>query len=521
VSDLSTVGRAVFDESFGDRVRALLRARPVSDAADNATRQSWGAYGYDVVTLALAAIDTVIARQGFDNEVTYDEVVAGLGALAANAHPDHPADEHGAVAQYVVDALLNRREREAPFSYEISIFGRDIDGSVRHRLIPAEFRLLTEHEDHSRGVNVLRASTDAINALVGGLEFDVEDEQAAIELMLARQLERGAFGQAEKAAERSRLLSVRYADELRTLLADTVRDIRTVLTQWAKHVPEQLERNRAHLEERLAAESRLLDHVRGALDAADTEPAVTTAAARIAGLLEECRQRHTELHGRLVSARTIFLDEQTRQSFRPVGGLRNPDITDGVFLPLLTMSADDAVDPAETFAVLVAGTQVPGIVRFADLVDDLLAPRREPTPEEPPAPDEELGDPDPPAVPPEVLAAAAQVVDTIGLPARLSDLLLAARAADLVDGVDRTAVERLIVLAVLWNYAPETAQDLSTAVDAAARVLGPTAAVDADGARISVPGWSGDDLIVADDEEALAQWAATRLGAAREDREAS
>jgi hypothetical protein len=28
---------------------------------------------------------------------------------------------------------------------------------------------------------------------VGGLEFDVEDEQAAIELMLVRQLERGAF----------------------------------------------------------------------------------------------------------------------------------------------------------------------------------------------------------------------------------------------------------------------------------------------------------------------------------------
>ncbi|HEX6074207.1 MAG TPA: hypothetical protein VFZ32_02960 [Micromonosporaceae bacterium] len=52
---------------------------------------------------------------------------------------------------------------------------------MRHRLTPVEFRLLTEHEDHGRGVNVLRASTDAINALVGGLEFDVEDEQAVPE----------------------------------------------------------------------------------------------------------------------------------------------------------------------------------------------------------------------------------------------------------------------------------------------------------------------------------------------------
>jgi hypothetical protein len=171
-------------------VRVLLRARPVADAADNATRQTWGEQGYDVVTLALAAIDTVIARQGFDDEVTYDEAVAGL---AADAHPERTFDEHIAVARYVVDALLNRRKREAPFSYQVSIFGRSEDGSVRHRLTPVEFRLLTEHEDHGRGVNVLRASTDAINALVGGLEFDVEDEQAAIELMLVRQLERGAF----------------------------------------------------------------------------------------------------------------------------------------------------------------------------------------------------------------------------------------------------------------------------------------------------------------------------------------
>jgi hypothetical protein len=84
--------------------------------------------------------------------------------------------------------------------------------------------------------------------------------------------------------------------------------------------------------------------------------------------------------------------------------------------------------------------------------------------------------------------------------------LSTARAVDLADGIDRAAVERLIVLAVLWTYAPETAQDLSTAVDTAARVLGQTAAVDADGVRISVPGWSGDDLIVAEDEAALARW---------------
>ena len=72
-------GRGGVRGTFGDRVRALLRARPVADAADNAARQMWGGCEYDVVTFALAAIDAVIARQGFDHEVTYDEAVARAG----------------------------------------------------------------------------------------------------------------------------------------------------------------------------------------------------------------------------------------------------------------------------------------------------------------------------------------------------------------------------------------------------------------------------------------------------------
>ncbi|WP_165956592.1 hypothetical protein [Kribbella antibiotica] len=508
----------MFDSSFGERVRALLRVRPVADAAANTGRQSWGDRRYDVVTMALAGIDAVIARQGLDDEVGYDEVVAGLEELAAATHPECSVEEHASVARYVLDALLNRRDREAPYRYYVSVFSRDETGTVAHRELSVEFRLLTEHEEPARGVNVLRATPDAINALVGGLEFDVEDEQAAVELMLARQLERGAFGQAEKAAERSRLLSVRYADELRALMADTSRDIRAVLGQWSSDVPQQLERSRVHLEDRLAAEARLLDHVRGALDGAESEPSVTSAAVRIAGLLEECRRRHTELHGKLVNARMTFIDEQTRQMFRPLGGLRNPDLTDDVFLPLLRLPVDAAVDPAETFAVAIAGTQVPRIVRLADLVDDLMAPRRSGDIDEPLDPDEEPGDPEPPAVPVAVLIAAAAVVDSVQLPARLSVLLTAAESAVLPAEVDRKSVLRVIALAALWSYAPESVEDFAAAVDAAAQVLGSTVAIDADGTPLRLDGWSGDDLIVAEDEESLAAWAEAALSVSKGER---
>jgi hypothetical protein len=182
--ELAATGRAVFDAAFGERVRALLRARPLT--ASDTGRAVWAEHRYDLPTLALAAIDAIIARQGFADELTYDEAVAALSRLARVSHPHRPDNEHEQVAFHVVDTLLNRREREAPFRYRVSDFTLDTDRVV-HRALTVEFRLVTEHESATGDTVVLRATADAINALVGGLEFDVADEQAANDLMLTRE----------------------------------------------------------------------------------------------------------------------------------------------------------------------------------------------------------------------------------------------------------------------------------------------------------------------------------------------
>ena len=46
------------------------------------------------------------------------------------------------------------------------------------------------------------------------MEFDVEDEQVANEVLLERQLAKGAFDAAERAAARARRLSVALAENL-------------------------------------------------------------------------------------------------------------------------------------------------------------------------------------------------------------------------------------------------------------------------------------------------------------------
>ncbi|MFI0454162.1 hypothetical protein [Actinomadura sp. 6N118] len=191
---------SVYEPSFPARVAAFLRFAPIIELVRAARHREWPADTYDVVTLALAAIDMVVARQGLDLEATRGDVITALGELAYRATPEHPRAEHQEVGAFVVDALLNRAGREGPFRYVTSDYATEAGGH-RRRQVP--FSLLIEHDDAARDENVLRATPDAINALVGGLEFDVEDEQVATELILERQLARNAFGSARKSAERS------------------------------------------------------------------------------------------------------------------------------------------------------------------------------------------------------------------------------------------------------------------------------------------------------------------------------
>lgn len=88
-------GLSVYEPSFPARVAAFLRFSPMIEAVQSARRRGWPEGGYDVVTLALAAIDLVVARQGFEEEATRGDVVSALTSLASLACPDRPAAEHG------------------------------------------------------------------------------------------------------------------------------------------------------------------------------------------------------------------------------------------------------------------------------------------------------------------------------------------------------------------------------------------------------------------------------------------
>lgn len=491
---------SVFDRTFPARVAVLMRSRPITEAIVAANRQDWPAATYDIATFALAAIDLAIARQGFAEEATYAEVVDGLTVLARRAAPERPSAEHRRVGEYTVDALLNRGEREAPFTYRISDF---TDAAGAHQQRQVQFRLLVEQEDAGRGEVVLKATRDAINALVGGLEFDVEDEQVANEVLLERQLAKGAFDAAERAAVRARLLSVSLAEDLLELIKNTRRDLRAVTQKWATVVPERLAAAREHIAGRMEAEHRLLAKVRESLESDDLR--VTMAAARIAALLTECSRRHDALHRQVISARGVFLEEQDRQSFRPPALGHLPDLDREILTPLLGLDSETALAVTDRWLSDVTGPRPPKLPRLYRLVYDLWAVR-DATDDDRDLDDDEAGDPDPPTIGPHVVEAARRAVVRTGLPARLSALLAHALTdPGLDDPTDRQRAAEILALAALWCFAPEAADTEHLAsVDLTARVLGPRAVADADDRKLDLPGWAGDDLIIVAHPDALA-----------------
>lgn len=498
---LESAGLSVYEPSFPARVAAFLRFAPIIETVRAARHKEWPPDTYDIVTLALAVIDMVVARQGLDLEATRDDVLTAVRELAYRAAPERPAEEHLEVGAFLLDALLNRTSREGPFRYVTSDYAAHEGGHLR-RQVP--FSLLVEHDDATRDENVLRATPDAINALIGGLDFDVEDEQVATELILARQLTRGAFDSARKSAERARLLSVRLADDLDRVLKQTRRDLRTVESEWSTQVPERLESARAHIRDRLRAERHLLDSVQSALTSQD--PKIHSAALRIDRLLRECQRRHEDLHKRVIGARGVFLDEQERQSFRAPAPINRPDPHREVLLPALELGCDDASALTRRFGTDMFGPHVRRLPRLYRLINDLWTrPAARQRPDEASG-EVELAEAPAPLIRPAVIEAAARAAGAVGLPARLSTLIHACHHDTEEDSADmRRQAAELLCLAVLWAYSPEDAGDeASLADDLINRVLGPRVAVDGDGTRLPPPAWAGDDLIVAPDPDALA-----------------
>ncbi|HJU24279.1 MAG TPA: hypothetical protein VJ891_17380 [Casimicrobiaceae bacterium] len=416
------------DSTRERRVKALTCTRPLHELQTNRGLRGWSQY--DFYDLGLAAIDLVVDRMGFDTGISREDLDRELLDEVRRFAPEASEDELTRVASEIIETLVRPN---------IGEYTSAIDAMKRRH----DFVLLTEHEDAERRI-YLRATKEAINVLIGGLNTDIESAQVAAEATLEHLIRRRRFDSAEQPARAAKIRSVQYEMFVRQVIDETKRDVRRA--GWRDQVPERLSEIRQHLDERMDTERRLLNAMQDARDTAVREDLRQQAAALVE-IVDECFERHKQLHAMTMRLIRIFVEEQDRQVFGRAAAVGAIDLTDEVLEPILGLCIGEVGDAVVRFAERIFGIgpgpnsaiPMPLLPRFGAFLVALLRP--------PPARDG-LGDAveepewedaiiDPFAFTPEEWALADEML-TLDAPVRLADLLEQAatehgrRVADLV-----------------------------------------------------------------------------------------
>ncbi|MCY0933854.1 hypothetical protein [Streptomyces sp. H34-S4] len=474
----------VAESGFVRRTSVLARAAPLHRIDQRkAWQKDFPADLYDPRTLALAALEAVVSRQGMELEATTEDVVEFLASLARSAAPEREATEHVGVARFVLRELLNDSQRGEEFDISYSDYRRG------HSRVSVSLRMLEEGFGR-RGQAVLKATAPAINLLLAGLEADLEDEQAAKDAMLKRQVSTGRWGRAEESAAESLKLSLLYCERVRAALEETSRDVRAV--DWERRVPELLKSARDHLGERLRVERDLMQWMRQVRNEVK-DSQVQQTIARVLGLLGRAHLRHAQLLERVMDARPTFLRAQAEQRFRPAARLSLVAVQENLLEPLLEMNVEQAADVASLFADALGGPTPARRPRLSDWWTLLLAPVRRPREA---FEDEELelvadeesqvgvyGDAD-------VAAVRSLLLGALREPVRLSQLVEKAQAHG-------PQVAELLAVSVLRAFAPDPEEELEeTVVDELGCLLDERFVVLDDGGEFDCGGLYGSDLLV-------------------------
>ena len=355
------------DASIARRRRALAPIQVLTDVerTKNALDGDHWAH-YDLFTLALAVIDQVALAMGISAGRTWDEALEYAAAQAARQHPDGDPAEWSIVAERVVVSLVTTDVEVATYLVHTG------DGAAWRQ---QRFRLLYLHPGD--GIEHLRASEQAINIFVEALDLDIEATQIANEAQLNALIARGAVTSAVQIARRERYVSIQYQERIRRIVADTLID--PDVHDWVNEVPALLDGALAHVGARLTAEATLLDAVadrRAGLD----DPAKIGAANELIEILRECRRRHDDLHGHLISARGRLRAALDDRLSRPPRSVRRADLARDLLDPYLDRSTARAADIADRLVGAVGGLAARWWPSLATLTDELCAAPRTPDP---------------------------------------------------------------------------------------------------------------------------------------------
>ncbi|HEV8650492.1 MAG TPA: hypothetical protein VG276_14055 [Actinomycetes bacterium] len=453
------------DESRTRRVRALLCTAPLHELQTARASRGGIFTRLDCYDLALGAIDFVVDHMGFDTGADPEAVVGHLFGEIVDWVPDAAEDEAEAAARAINEVLI-RPQR--------GLYSEPDDATRR----PFDFALLRE-EPAPEGIRVT-ATDEAVNVLVGALDTEVASAVAAAEAKLESLLSRRRFGEAEQAARDARIRSIQWMAEVRRIIADTRLDVRRA--GWGEDIPAKLNEIIDDLAKQMVVERRMLEAMRHNRDTTD-RPDLAQSTQRLIAVVEDCLNRHRELHSRVMDASETFFVEHARQAFQPRSSLRAVDLYEQLYLPVMRGRVGEVTAIVEAFASGAWGIADLRLASMERLLDILLADPRAADGLGEELPNDELSSADDPRrFRPEAWSAAQAVLDELETPERLADLLARLRAAG-----DDSAGELLGLLAL---------QAVDPALEQLRRVAEPVLAAADDGERLDDDLYEGADLLL-------------------------
>jgi hypothetical protein len=355
------------------RLRVLLHTTPLLQLRDWDALRNPETRHYDSIALAMRVLDHIVDSMGLGVDADNETVVRTLQPLlyqmdlAAQIEP--PPKRHIEFANSLLGRLRNDADARRPFKLEYPDF-------ANNQMIQRQLELhLVEERFASDERIVLQLSSEAINLFLGALDLEIEDAQAATEAVIQSQLERGRFNEAAQAARDARLRSVQFEEKIKRKLHETKRDISRV--DWRESVPRLLKEALQHIKTRLKVEEHIANTARERLELLELGSHEAEQVAHIAGIVDDCFERHVRLHGVLIDARGIFFSEQERQAFVPRPTVHLPNLFTDVLEPLLESPKEVARDVLEETVSLLLGTHTPGVFSLSGLITGLLRPRRE------------------------------------------------------------------------------------------------------------------------------------------------
>lgn len=441
---------SVWDPDITRRMRALLHALPLFRL--HHSNEIVGGRGgefahYDAFALAFRIFDLVIENTGLESEPETDDLAALLAPTltamdeAEGIAPD--PDRHRRMAERVLSWLLNATGHGEPYPVEYTDFDR---GEAKRRKLDVE---LLRERYMPGGRIVPRLSPEITNLYLSALDLPIEDQQIAVEAVMSAQLKRGSFNEALRSARQAHALSVRYREQVETILRETRRD--AVAVDWREEVPTLLDSARQHIEERQRTERQIRQGAEDKLNALEMGSQDARSLAAVIDLVDRCFDQHGALLRRLIQALPTFLDEQARQAFVPQYARSAPDLPKDVLEPFMGLPQAVALEATGFLLGQFVPPNTPGVLSLLDLVEWHFRPRTEARSHSVEVAEREMEDlPEEPLVfAPEDWDRASTILDGISEPERLSELLGRLQG----EGAPEIVLE-LLVLRALFAFSP-------------------------------------------------------------------